>query len=155
MVGILTTASIAILNPNAQLGKSRDSKRKADFAQIRAALELYRSDNGHYPRTDWVSSAQGDAWIRDADSAKPFVPNYSRSIPKDPKNNGFWPWSQETHSYAYSSVTDCSIGAGTSYILTTRLENTSDSDINKNIQYGTCAWPAVAGHTGLYTVTSP
>ena len=152
IICILALSTISLINPVAQLQKSRDSKRKADLAQIRAALELYRSDNGSYPVTDWVNSQGGDNWLN---VNPPLVPNYIKSLPKDPLNTGSsWPWNG-AYTYAYQSVAVCNISGGVSYILTSKLENTSDPDINNNIQYGSCSWPAVAGYSGLYTVTSP
>jgi prepilin-type N-terminal cleavage/methylation domain-containing protein len=155
IIGVMTGAALFLINPVAQLNKSRDAKRKADLQQIRAALELYRSDYGHYPRSNWVNSTQGDSWIRDSDPAKPLTPQYLKVVPKDAKNVGGFPWTVGSYTYAYQSVTVCGIQAGASYILTTRLENTSDTEINNNIQYGSCSWPAVAGYSGLYTVSSP
>jgi prepilin-type N-terminal cleavage/methylation domain-containing protein len=149
IIGIITAASATILNPAGQLAKARDAERKAELQQIRSALELYRSDNGTYPVSGWVSSSQGDSWIPG------LTPNYLKIVPKDPKNNLGYPWSRGVHTYAYQSESVCGIVAGTSYILTTRLENTNDPEINNNIQYGSCSWPAVAGYSSLFTVTSP
>lgn len=148
LIGIVATGILTLLNPGAHIKKANDARRKADLQQIRAALELFRSDNGSYPVTNWVNSSAGESWIPGLN------PNYAKSLPKDPKNTGGAPYSGG-YTYAYESVTDCGIAAGTSYILTTRLENTSDSEINNNIQYGTCSWPQAAGYTGLYTVGSP
>ncbi len=153
LIGILAGATITILNPEKQLQRARDTRRKADLQQIRSALELYRSDNGAYPATSWVYSPDGASWIPG------LTPDYISIVPQDPKNNGSPPWAggSSSYSYAYESVTDagCGMQAGVSYILTTQLENSSDPEINNNIQYGSCSWPAVAGYTGLYTVGSP
>lgn len=155
LLGVISAVSLSILNPATYLKKSRDSRRKADMQQIRSALELYRSDYGHYPRSDnWVNSTQGNDWIKDLDPAKPVVPNYIKSVPKDPTNTGSWPWGNG-YTYAYQSAAACGISAGNSYILTTKLENTADPEINVNIQYGSCSWPEVSGFTGLYTLGSP
>lgn len=155
IVGILAGTTITLLNPEKQLQKARDSRRKADLQQIRSALELYRSDNGSYPPSGWVysTSTSPGGWITG------LTPDYMTTVPKDPKNNGEPPWTggNRSYSYAYESVADvgCNIQAGASYILTTALENSDDPEINNNIQYGSCSWPQVAGYTGLYTVGSP
>lgn len=157
LLGVIAAVSLALLNPDTYLKKSRDSRRKADLQQIRAALELYRSDYGHYPRNGgWVNSTQGDSWIRDIDTSRPLTPNYIKTVPKDPKNTGGWPMSGG-YTYAYFSATSsmCGTTAGNTYILTSKLENTSDPEINVDIQYGSCSWPGSAGYTGLYTVGSP
>ncbi len=61
-----------------QLSKqSRDAKRKADLEQIRAALEMYRSNNNSYPIIAISCSSSGG--LTDASST------YLSSIPKDPQ----------------------------------------------------------------------
>ncbi len=149
IIGVLAATSVALINPLQQFKKARDTKRKADLQQIRSALELYRSDNGAYPVTDWVNSQGGTSWIPG------LAPTYVKTMPKDPVNTGSWPWTASDYTYAYQSISTCGINGGTSYILTTRLENTTDPDVNNNIQYGSSSWPGVAGYSGLYTVTSP
>jgi prepilin-type N-terminal cleavage/methylation domain-containing protein len=49
IIGLL--ASIVLIGLNTARAQSRDAKRAADANQISAALELYYSDNGHYPIT--------------------------------------------------------------------------------------------------------
>ncbi|PIR58360.1 MAG: hypothetical protein COU70_01305, partial [Parcubacteria group bacterium CG10_big_fil_rev_8_21_14_0_10_35_15] len=50
IIGLLT--SIAAVSYSQFLKQSRDAKRKADLEQIRAALEMYRSNNdAYYPGT--------------------------------------------------------------------------------------------------------
>ncbi|HUQ85419.1 MAG TPA: prepilin-type N-terminal cleavage/methylation domain-containing protein [Candidatus Limnocylindrales bacterium] len=147
ILGVLATTSMALLNPSGQLQKSRDSKRKADLQQIRAALELYRSDNDSYPVSDWVNSQQGDSWIAG------LTPNFLKTVPKDPKNSGSPVPFSSGYTYSYYSSSFCGVAPGTSYILTTRLENTTDSEINNIIRYGSCDWGGA--YPGLYTVSSP
>lgn len=150
IIGVLAATSVALINPDQQFKKARDTKRKADLQQIRAALELYRADNGSYPVTDWISSTQDSSfWFPS------LAPTYTKTVPKDPKNTGSLPWARNGLNYAYQSISTCGIAGGTSYILTTKLENTSDPEINNNIQYGSCSWPSVVGYSGLYTVSSP
>lgn len=144
IVGVLAAASITLINPVAQMNKARDSKRKADIAQIRAALELYRSDNGSYPATDWVNSQQGDGWIPN------LTPNYTKYVPKDPKNTGGFPFNGG-YTYAYYSSNYCGLTPGSAYILAIRLENTSDPEYTTSMRYGSCDW----GVAGVYTVGSP
>jgi len=84
--------------------KSRDSKRKGDLEQIRAALEMYRSDEGSYPATDDVDTTgcTGTSIASDDNT-------YMDPIPCDPKNSG-------DYQYSYSRITE------TSYQLTAKLE---------------------------------
>lgn len=150
IIGVLAATSLALINPEQQFKKARDAKRKTDLQQIRAALELYRADNGSYPVSDWINSTQDSSvWFPS------LAPTYVKTIPMDPKNTGSLPWTSDGSSYAYQSISTCGIAGGTSYILTTKLENTSDPEIDNNIQYGSCSWPSVAGYSGLYTVSSP
>ncbi len=148
IVGILAGTTISLLDPQKQLQRARDSRRKADLQQIRSALELYRSDYGHYPRTDWVNSTQGDDWIKDSDSSKPIVPDYIKVVPKDPVNVG---GNATGQVYSYYSSTFCSAAPGTSYILTVALENDDDTDKGQIIKYNSCDW----GNSILYTLTNP
>lgn len=49
IIGILAAAST--FSYRASLVSSRDARRKSDVEQVRAALELYRSNNNAYPLT--------------------------------------------------------------------------------------------------------
>lgn len=57
---------------------SRDAKRKADLEQIRAALEMYRSNNNTYPTT-FTLNCSSTGSLSDA------TRTYLSTIPKDPK----------------------------------------------------------------------
>lgn len=52
-------ASIGLVSFNSANIRARDGKRKADLEQARAALELYRSDIGYYPKS---YSQSNDSW---------------------------------------------------------------------------------------------
>jgi len=88
IIAILTTIGVA--NYSVVNKKSRDNKRKADLEQIRAALEIYRSDVGSYPPNPLPDC--GEALI-DGDST------YMDPIPCDPKNEGLF-------VYSYDQITD-------------------------------------------------
>lgn len=100
----LLVAAVAI--SYSQLSKqSRDAKRKTDLENIRAALEMYRSNNSSslYPLTNEVDvSCSSTTGIVDGSIT------YLSKNPKDPKC--------DTSSYYYSS-TD-----GTTYTLSSSLE---------------------------------
>lgn len=55
IIGLLASTVIASLG-GARV-KARDTRRKQDITTIRTALELYASDNGHYPNSNgaWAS----------------------------------------------------------------------------------------------------
>lgn len=115
ILGILTTALIALINPSLQLGKSRDGKRKSDLRQIQAGLELYRADLAQYP-----SEASRNVAICSGTSlanpcASPVVV-YMQSVPKDPR----------TGLHYYYCTSSC--GPGSGYRVYSCLENASDPD---------------------------
>ena len=51
IIGLL--ASGAIVSYQQLLKQSRDAKRKTDLEQVRAALEMYRSNEDTYPVGTW------------------------------------------------------------------------------------------------------
>jgi prepilin-type N-terminal cleavage/methylation domain-containing protein len=57
--------------------KSRDSKRKSDVEQIRAALEMYRADNGNYINGSGAATSILSVLVSSF---------YMPKIPVDPKN---------------------------------------------------------------------
>lgn len=79
--------------------RSRDSRRQTDMETIRAALELYRSENGSYPLsvTEGGSISYGETVYLDP-------------VPSDPKDG----------SYVYSRPTT------TTYTLSCTLESGDD-----------------------------
>lgn len=76
--------------------KSRDTKRKSDIEQVRAALEMYRADYGNYPLVE------GDL------ESLSYIPK----IPVDPKNV----------RYLYTS---CGVAPCYTYTVQTTLEGDS------------------------------
>lgn len=83
IVGIITAASVVPYNNFVK--RSRDTRRKVDIEQLRAALELYKSNNdsGLYPN---VLSL--------------LAPNYIKAVPTDPQD--------KSYSYSCITPTDCS-----------------------------------------------
>lgn len=87
--------------------QSRDAKRKADLEQIRAAVEMYRSNNGSYPLTASFNIANcNNPSLSDANTT------YLSKTPIDPKCTDL--------SYTYSSD-------GTTYTVAAHLETGSGS----------------------------
>ncbi len=88
IIGILVAIGVVSYRKTYQL--SRDSRRKADLAQIQQALETYRSENGVYPDTDnWKSALS---------------PDYITTIPTDPKTHADYNY-QQIDSYHYQLST--------------------------------------------------
>src|SRR3990167_866949 len=86
IIGILS--SIVLVSVNSARMKARDAKRIQEVKQMMNALELFYSDNNHYPYpiTDgsWMHSSQstGD-WPA---AFKSDLSKYMPTIPKDPLN---------------------------------------------------------------------
>lgn len=94
---VITLSTIALVYYQSAQRKSRDSKRKSDLQQIRAALEMHRSQEGVYPSGDWAAmitelTATGNEYLGQA--------------PQDPGNA----------SYVYSS-------SGATYTMCAHLES--------------------------------
>lgn len=80
---ILSSVTLAVLNPFEQFKKAQDSRRKNDLAQVQRALEAYYQDHGSYPPsngTDIEGAMWGNSWSpyinilpKDPDSSKKYV----------------------------------------------------------------------------------
>ena len=80
----LILLGVGMTNYITQIKRSRDVSRKSDLQQIRAALEMYRADNGVYPLSGqgWHGSAHSN-W---ADFEAELEPDYMSEVPEDPLN---------------------------------------------------------------------
>lgn len=133
VVGILATVLIIAVNPGKQLQKSRDTGRKAALKTVQSALEQYYQDNGAYPttalcRSDQTSGAGVSGCWSLVNAANNLLgslgSNYIKAMPSDPTQTGTNCTAAASRNYAYQAT-----GGGTGYILSTRLENTTDSQI--------------------------
>lgn len=87
ILGIISVALLATINPVAQFQKSNDAQRKSDLESIQRALELYYQDNGCYPNSvsneistnDGANCTNGTA-VAWGSSWQP----YMATLPKDP-----------------------------------------------------------------------
>lgn len=96
---VLLTAA-AVVSYSVFLKQSRDARRKVDLEQLRAALEIYRSDNNSaYPAGDVYGTALSELVV-------PIT--YIQKLPADPKD--------PTYTYFYS-------GSVSDYTLAAYLEN--------------------------------
>ncbi len=95
IIGILI--AIGVSNFGVANKKARDGKRKGDLEQIKAALELYRTDEGDYPSEDIIAVGE----IESAGGT-----TYMQDVPEDPLSS---------YTYYYSSD-------GTTYDLCAALE---------------------------------
>jgi general secretion pathway protein G len=101
IIAVLTM--VGVTNFKVANQKARDGRRQGDLQQIRAALELYRTDQNVYPTTaEFVSPLEADGTT------------YIELIPTDPL---------EANSYVYDSAD------GSTYTLGAYLE-LADTDVS-------------------------
>lgn len=101
IIGVM--AALVIVNLSSANKKSRDSRRKADLAEVKTALELYYDDNLIYPGSGVTYTTLSDH----------ISPTYIKIVPEDPRNVG---------SYVYSYISD-----GDEFTLGANLENTEEA----------------------------
>lgn len=119
-------AAMLLVNFQNARVRSRDAKRKADFNQIKKALQLFYNDFQVYPPDSagriqgCGNSTGGDPdtlgncdWESDFSADGSQFMNY---LPIDPVNNS-------PHVYSYTQT-----DSGDGFNLTTELENASDGD---------------------------
>jgi len=93
IIGMLS--SIVLASLNSARTKSRNAKRVADLKEIEKAVELYYSDNGHYPSSGSVSFEEGRCgggmgWTHKPDYSgsnayiPDLAPKYISVLPGDP-----------------------------------------------------------------------
>lgn len=100
IIGILATTMMVILKPSTMLARARDSQRETDINSILMLVRQYASDHsGTLPDTDGDSETSNfptsltcigtDPGCFDLASAgdddESIVPDYSASLPKDPR----------------------------------------------------------------------
>jgi len=89
VIGIMSGAIISVLDPALFRGKARDSRRRTDLTEMQGALEMYYSDNYHYPvyavtpvRLESITELEA----------------YTTSIPQDPVSGSYYYISNEDGS---------------------------------------------------------
>ena len=100
IIGVMATTLVLVMNPGKQLAKSRDIRRETDLIAILATVYQYTSQHsGDLPDTDGdpvtsnfpttakcIGSSIGCFDLAAAgETGDTIVPEYSASIPKDPK----------------------------------------------------------------------
>lgn len=117
IIATLSTVLIVIINPKRQIQRANDGRRKAEMKQIQAAMELYRADNGEYPKFDQGASPSiyGHAPANLLDLNINGI-TYLSTIPAGPNIGG-----NVCRGYLLTN------SAG-KYTLFTILENTTDPD---------------------------
>jgi type II secretion system protein G len=127
VIGIL--ASIVIVSYSQVQSRARDSKRKDDVSNMIKALELYYSDNGHYPTTSGTNSSVNGYWYSSDttswSSFKGVLTGAIDTLPGDPSNSaGAVTSVSSAYNYAYFGGSYCGeSSAGQMYIIVYRLES--------------------------------
>ncbi|MFC1627388.1 type II secretion system protein [Patescibacteria group bacterium] len=89
IIAVLTMVGVANFRVANQ--KAKDGKRKGDLEQIRAALELYRTDENEYPDGDIIS----------ADIIQSVGGNvYMSDVPDDPANGYDYYYTSDGMTYS-------------------------------------------------------
>ena len=148
LLGALAGIVLIAIDPNAQLGRARDTQRKSDIRQLQSALEIYRSDNGDYPTSLINCPTTGiKTYLGNAAASSPCTVTYLSKVPNDPKYNASDPtayWNGGIYLYSQS---------GSTYKIDACLENKTDND-----KFDTSTSPGGSGtcKSGLYyEVTNP
>lgn len=83
VIGILSGVVINVLNPDTFRNKAQDARRKTDLVSVQSALELYFSNNNHYP-------IKASAVILPDGLKEELVGGgYASSIPQDPGSGSY------------------------------------------------------------------
>lgn len=115
---------------------TRDARRKKDLANIRAALELYKVQNGAYP--DGSTCSSGAGWTWPGCVTPEWIPGlddeFMSELPVDPKQNAAafianGGSATPLYTYNYIRLTP------TTYYLLAHLENEDDPMANGD-EYG-------------------
>lgn len=127
VVGILATVISRVAIGN-NLAKSRDTKRLADLESIRAALELYYSDNKQYPLREDEGVGGGWEVSSDSDWLTALSP-YMATRPVDPRNGIWLGGALDYHRFQYIYANCGPVGVTATgqptYKMMARLETTS------------------------------
>lgn len=119
-ISVIAVLSAVIMGTiTLQIAKSRDTRRKADIAEIKKALEMYYAANNRYPASggaiapniSWSNSADA-SWDNLAALLQPYI----KKLPKDPsENNNTSEWANTGNHYTY-------LYCGPTYILVYQFE---------------------------------
>lgn len=135
ILGILSTATLVAINPQQRIAQANDATRKADLKQIATALEAYKVKTGSYPAP---CTQYGEGSCNSYNGGQDWIPSLVeqdmlKSIPSDPKNNGFASVYGQHLSYFYISETAYGGTAGDYFILGAWLENEGDANTLANL----------------------
>lgn len=110
IIAVLVTIVVVAVNPVRLIQNSRDTKRRSDLNQIKAAMQLYYNENKNYPTTA-TNIPFGSVWTVSGTT-------YMKQVPNDTDG-----------SYSYTGFGTCGTSC-TDYYITAFLYNPSSDDTN-------------------------
>ena len=145
LIVIVVIAILASISVVAYVGiqqRARDTQRLSDLRSIAQALELYKVDNGHYPKeSDGASAGSARGRLGQGNPIDGMLAPYMDQIPVDPVNDA-------THYYYYDGKHNCG-GQGAKSVLFARTMESGKTDSE------TCtAWGSEGGsdQAGAYHI---
>lgn len=126
VIGVL--AAIVIVAYNGITASANDSKRVSDLRSLAKVIEIYKVENGGYPRcgatgpntTPSLSSGTAQSCLADE-----LVPNYIGAIPVDPTNSGSYIYRYAAGYVQTGPTAFDGTPATDNFILGVRLEGTT------------------------------
>jgi hypothetical protein len=155
---VVLISVVSFVSLRAVLAEMRDTRRTADIATLRLALELYYVDHGAYPHTGWVNSGT-ESWDTLSRALKPHLPE----IPRDPINDlsGRVEQSGDFNYSYYSTENKSLMGDKDDYVLVFRLERPKrasfhqEEDVVLLTADGTFTFTERTAANGIFAVTAP
>lgn len=134
IIGFLATASMVAFNSVRM--KARDTRRLADIAQIKKALDLYYDSNNNYPEE--AHSGCYDGWETSCDPAGNFIDalrtsGFMAKVPFDPVNNSTYFYAYYNYDAAYAQSLGCPFNSAFS-VLAIRKFEANNSNIGISAQ---------------------
>lgn len=136
LIALLALVAILALNPQTQLKKSRDTRRKNDLEKVQNKLESHFSDKGYYPT---ITCEDEEECCQELEKNDSLLSPYLEAIPSDPIS---------LRKYLYCSQPEKSQW----YKIFTNIENLSDPQLAKNPCQPGCL---KSSKTYNYVVASP
>ena len=182
LLAILGAAVIALLNPWSQIGKANDAKRKHDLDVLRKVLEDYYNDHGCYPRPEQIcyggpaptplagfsnickagfpnrTPLWQTCYICGTDPTSPSITPYLSQLPCDPQHAAkdyLYQVDSTTCTGNCSVAVDCTNMCPKSYIIYSKLNDTSDPVIAEVGCSGIGGCGTSNDHNYQYAVNSP
>ncbi len=114
VVVIVILAAVIVVGYNGAQTRARESKAKSDIAKVQQRLEVFKAQNGYYPRTasaldiDWmIKTARTDSKCTQGTAYSQWVPGFD-DLPQSDGVSSFYAGEQGCYIY---------VSDGTDYVL--------------------------------------